>query len=664
MAVAYPNDIVFWPRELENQVDIVLAEHVNDLRHEVVAIESTLGAAPLDGYPTIKDRIADQVSKRGGAIIRRDNSAVPALGLSASNSGTSIPVLEVLKEGVVSWGTSQSVTDRSVIRLWGSGMVDAAGVSTARSDVRLSITATDADFFVGTKAGMEKAALSTSGVLRLGRTAAVFDGSQFAPARVDLNISSSTSGVRITTTSGAVPIEVYGPAGVVFRVSHDGSLSAGDILLDPVADAIRIGTAVSLSPNSLVLGDINLTDQGLSFSISGGGSTSYGAGGAVFRNSSGTSVAAVGSTGITFGATGVRLLKNAITLGGLLNPDVPSVELTSQRLTFLTDSAEISASAGLVIKSAQTSIAMGSTTMAISAPQSVGLVAGTQNAVFDSSGVLSLGAGSLSQSKLVLSTRTFVDVKPTKGLQISTPDKVQIGLEGPALIPTTEPFRQYIEITDIGTTVSGALDLPNNPTWVWPAPSDVKNLYIMGTLPKKGGPSDLEPSYWGPFHKFVDGLPHANTDVDFFAPAGGNVRITISAEMWGNVSRSAISYQLYDLVTGQLLLDNGGGHQLSFNAPVAETPADIFYANMSNVNVLPFSMVPYRRYRLRFMCQRAVPGADAVDYSKYPAFAGNTNYSSTYPWGRWFPVKFLRAIIEPVFTIAHPSSWPFPPDLP
>lgn len=134
----YPGWIYPGSARVEDNVDIVLAENVNDLRREVQAIEETLGLNPQQAitvgmdFTTVKERLDllesalmrnyddRYVALAGGSMIKR-TSTNSGLGI-ATPSTESTPALEILKPGN-SLATG-NVTSRSNIRLWGSGIIE------------------------------------------------------------------------------------------------------------------------------------------------------------------------------------------------------------------------------------------------------------------------------------------------------------------------------------------------------------------------------------------------------------------------------------------------------------------------------------------------------------------------------------------------------------
>lgn len=192
--------------------------------------------------------------------------------------------------------------------------------------------------------------------------------------------------------------------------------------------------------------------------------------------------------------------------------------------------------------------------------------------------------------------------------------------------------------------ITGGLELPDDPTYYWEAPSTV----YLGTRPQTSAPSDLKPTYY-------DGLysaPNAGAGLgiygfQFFAPKSGHAKITLQAELSGNVSRSALSFAVVDMTSQQVVFPFDNRHAISLNAPVATQASDNFYAKLSDSAVVS-ALVPGRRYALLLGGQRAVPGNDAAG----PYFPGHPNYPPGYPWGRFFAVQEIQVVIEPVFARA------------
>lgn len=148
----YPAWIYPGTARVEDNVDIVMAENVNDLRREVQAIEETLGQNPQEAsvagnsYTTVKQRLDvlerallrnyddRYVALAGGSMIRRTN-ANSGLGIASPETEIT-PAVEVLRPGnSLSTG---NVTTRSSVRIWGTGIVESGNLTINGQSGRLA----------------------------------------------------------------------------------------------------------------------------------------------------------------------------------------------------------------------------------------------------------------------------------------------------------------------------------------------------------------------------------------------------------------------------------------------------------------------------------------------------------------------------------------------
>lgn len=197
-----------------------------------------------------------------------------------------------------------------------------------------------------------------------------------------------------------------------------------------------------------------------------------------------------------------------------------------------------------------------------------------------------------------------------------------------------------LEVANDRVRITGGLEVPDEPTYVWTAPSTV----WLGTRPKISGLSNVRPTYWDNLYSA------ANEDAQFamlggviYGPKSGNAKITIRGEVSGNVSRSSLSFGVYDMTTKIWALDFSSLQGISINAPIASTPEDTFYTSATNFAIV--KLTPGVPYAVFVKGHRAIPGSDAAG----PYFPGHWNYDARYPWGRFFPVHDLQIISEPVF---------------
>ena len=552
---AYPSSIFFpLPAQVVNDITLVMAEHINDLRAEMVAVETIVGVTPnrsvaalpdaisgedffVDGrvFETLTERIANieraawrdfdskYVKLSGGSIINPINVG-GGLGILPGN-GT-FAELEILSAGQ---GWAAGVPSRSKIKLWSSGQIEGTRVELATGAGHIFIDPSLERFL---DAGTSY--LSHNG-LSIGAGKLYVDTSGATADALRLTVpDAANTGVKITLGANSVAasaLTVVKGVATVLDVSPDGSLSVGNSIdLDASTNTVTVGSTV-LDEDSLSLsGNTSLTSETLT----------------------------IGST----------------------------ISLSGKRLQLST--AELFVTAN--------------------------------------------------------NDYTYLRAAPNH--------KLAIGMAGTNPNGHTNEFKQVLVVEENGTWITGRLNLADNVTTVWPNRSDEQRVVWMDTHPKIGGYSQLDPTYWWDFKEGPgDGYATADTGFEFVAPASGWVKITLQGEVYGNVSRSAVSYEIQDITAphsrqnpGQAL-GPGPGHAIAFNAPIAEQVSDFFYTNLSNVYCT--QLTPGRTYYLHLVNQRAVPGADAAG----PYFPWHENYSTTYPWGRWFPAKYLRVYVEPNFSV-------------
>lgn len=550
---AYPSSIFFpLPAQVVNDITLVMAEHINDLRAEMVAVETIVGVSPnksvaalpdaisgedffVDGrvFETLTERIANieraawrdfdskYVKLSGGSIINPINVG-GGLGILPGN-GT-FAELELLSAGQ-GWAAGSS--GRSKLKLWSSGKMEGTRLELATGDGHIFVDPSLERFL---DAGTSY--LSHNG-LSIGAGKLYVDTSGVTADALRLTVpDAANTGVKITlgaNSTTASALTVIKGVSAVFDVSADGSLLVGNSIdLDASTNTVTVGSTV-------------LDNDGLSLS----GNTS----------------------------------------------------LTSETLAIGSDVSLVS----------------------------TGLVVNSTELVNHAGGVWTW-------------------------LRVPSNRKLAIGIAGSNA--HTADFGQALVVDPDGTWLTGKLTLPDNPSYVWPNRGDEQRVVWMDTHPKIGGYSQLDPTYWWAFKTGPgDGYATADTGFEFVAPASGWVKITLQGEVYGNVSRSAVSYEIQDITAphsrqnpGQAL-GPGPGHAIAFNAPIAEQVSDFFYTNLSNVYCT--QLTPGRTYYLHLVNQRAVPGADAAG----PYFPWHENYSTTYPWGRWFPAKYLRVYVEPNFSV-------------
>lgn len=545
---AYPSSIFYpLPAQVVNDITLVMAEHINDLRAEMVAVETIVGVNPsqsvaalpdaireedffVDGrvFETLTERIANieraawrdfdskYVKLSGGSIINPLNIG-GALGILPG--GGTFAELEIFSAGR---GWEAGSPDRSKLKLWSSGKVEGTQVELATGVGHIFIDPAserflDADSaylsYNGMSIGNGKLAIDISGATANALRLTVPDAATTG-VKIDLG-SASTTTSALTITKGASAVLDVGP---------DGSLSVGDsIALDASTRSVTVGGTVLDTDGLYLTGNTSLTRGAL----------------------------AIGST------------------------------------VSLSDT-------GLIVDGAELINHVGGAWTWLRAPSARKLAIGIA------------------------------------GSNAHTPD-----------------FGQALVVDPYGTWLTGKLTLPDNPSYVWPNRGDEQRVVWMDTHPKIGGYSQLDPTYWWDFKTGPgDGYAPASTGFEFVAPASGWVKITLQGEVYGNVSRSAVSYEILDVTANNgVALAPGPGHAIAFNAPIAEQVSDFFYTNLSNVYCT--QLTPGRTYYLHLVNQRAVPGADAAG----PYFPWHENYSSTYPWGRWFPAKYLRVYVEPNFSV-------------
>lgn len=533
---AYPTSVFSpYPELLEDNKDLVLAEHVNALRGEVIALETALGINPSTSttvnpsdvpvttatvFSNVASRIANlekaalrdlgalYVLTEGGSIV---GSRSDSGGIGIRNTSTVYAALEVLADDS-GWSSD---LERSTIRLWGTGKVDAKllNLSSGADRILLDPSAESLAELGSTTLYKRGAATFAGRVL--------IDGAQNAQYRIRASVDSGSTTAMWLQIGASVtnsPLVITKAGASVFEVLPDGTTEVGGSLKLLADNAqVEVGTTTVISDSEVAVGSASLSEEGLNISTT-------------------TSLT---PTGLTF-------------TNGLIRMEGPDL-------------------------------------------------------VF----------------------------RVSAGRKIRT---------GPSGVGKYSPmFMQYVETNDVGTIVTGSLALPDNPSYVWPNNSDATQVLWMDTLARQNGPSNLDPSYWGPFHTSPGGS-YAYTEYTFIAPASNWVKITLQGEVYGNVSRSAVSYEIWDEAANTQVLTAGPSHALSFNAPVATQSSDFYYVNLSNVYSV--ALTGGRKYRVKLRCQRAIPGNDTV--GQY--FPGHSNYSWSYPWGRWFPTKHLRMYVEPMLS--------------
>lgn len=681
MTKYYPGIIFPYIDDLRDNQTVVLAEHVNDLRLEVRAIEKSLGLNPFlgwninDNYQVVdtefsfldlRSRLAiiEQAAMRdfdslyvlrsGGSIINRTvNESGLGIKTRALEGVETFPALEVLKDGQDGW--AGTVAERSLIRLWGNGAIDAVTLRFGNNLGQLDASAMTLGESSVTAAGSvvlpNSTMLSGSDLVRLGTT-----------------IGADDTGVRIVVGAiGSTPLTVIGVGGFSLATIHwDGSYSCGNgdgpgVVLNASGNSIQVGHHTVLGRETLSVGE-NFHVTQTSLTILGNPLTFLAnADGIYLKDSEGGNVVELSPERVKFGLGQLSHHTLSLASSGVWAGGTPTVTLSSNTssLTF-NSSATVQAQNGLLLRLTDTSkIQLGLATSEIKAGLTLNLSAGPATATLEASGTggsaLTVGSASLSDMALRLNDYDVLYRVPGHTKLKSPPTShLQIGIEGQHVIHGAvqdSEFGSYVKVTATGTTLTGALNLPDNVTTIWPFDqvNPNTNKYWLDTRTKSGGLSDLRPSYWDALKTAASAnAPNAKTAFDFFAPASGFVKITFSGELAGNVSRSALSYQILPYNNAGVLgwvptVPCGQPNCISFNAPAVTVEGDWYYTQLTNVFIA--NLEPNRKYQLQVRGQRAIPGTDASNYFSY-----SHNYGANYPWGRFFDVNYLRVIVEPLFT--------------
>lgn len=584
---AYPEDIYSpLPALLVDNVDVVLARHVNELRDELRAVQRLVGRNPNvtgtirpDARPGV-DYITTSNATWNSLTLRLENVEKAALRnldslyvkiaggsiISSSPSGGGLGVrppvnssfasIELLKAGK-GWDASDDA--RAAIRLWNSGLIEGG-------TLQLAIPGSEVVIDPGASTVIDAGAVTvgSSGLISSG-TKAKISGSVDAAFRALFTVSPGDNPTQTTSFS---------------------TDEFGEVLQYGGVNALRIDTTGS--PN---LASILLTKDG---------------------------------------ATTLR-----ITAAGNMNLG----------------------NGNILLSSSQQRITVGSAMLT-----STGLSVG--NSVEVNATRLKIGSTQLTNSQLIMGTSSLVNADTTLKVQSQTNGTITVGPKGVINHPlwtlpgASKPgaeydeYRSFLKVSSEGvfgtTVVSGNLELPTCQTAYWPRLDNDKAVIWIKTRPRSTQyASDLEPTYWDPMYHWIDG-PEVQS-FTIVAPATGDVKITLQGEVWGNVSRSAVSYEIRDQF-GNVVLAPGGGHAISFNAPIASTPEDHYYVNLSNTFFT--TLIPGNTYSVRLLAQRSIPGGDAAG----PYFPWHPNYSWTYPWGQWFSVKYPRVIVEPSFSAVYPRG--------
>lgn len=294
----YPGIYYTHEKDLVDNVDVVHAEHVNELRAEVLAVERTLGLNPHVGtmyntgnFDNVKDRLdslenralssTDYVTMAGASVIRRERSG-GGLAIRSIQGEDSFAPLEILKPGILNWDGGGTKSLRSAIRLWGSGEIEAgtytgrkAGVSgTATVQLVPDVTVL-ATGLLGTT---EVLNITNTGQTTLGEFHTVTLNPDTGQARIAALIrnedSSDTRGVRITSELNAVgkPFEVVKGTTSVLNIDADGIVQSGGTTVHPVSGLTVVGNdGTGLSTSNL---DFNSLDFSTTAALTAGGTLS------------------------------------------------------------------------------------------------------------------------------------------------------------------------------------------------------------------------------------------------------------------------------------------------------------------------------------------------------------------------------------------------------